>query len=162
MSVKLNRIKCRKKLVALSLPKIVLDIFDGKEIPKELRYRCDSPSYSFGEDLPDGLSIVPLWECGISITSYCESEPKGKFIKFSLESPGEIRIFGSSFKSVAADLLIYCWEDDISDIRLKELAVLLEFDRIDELIAGAVATNNSGYEKRNKWHADFVSSCSMV
>ena len=163
MLTKLNRAKCRQSLIKLSLPQIVLDIFDDRERPEELRDICESPYYIFSElsecEVPDGGSITPIWEHSITITAYQHSLPNGRFIEFSLESPEDVKVLGPSFKCVVADLLIYLWEYEISADRLREIATQFEFDRVDELVAGCFATNDAGFQEREEWHRKFVASC---
>lgn len=157
---KLDRKQCRKMIKQLGLPPIVRGIFEGRAIPEELRYRCDSPYYIFEHPyFPKGIQITPLWECGITTTAYHHLEPRGHYIEFSLETPEEYEDFGESFQSRLADLFIFLWEDVVPENRLRELALMFEFNWIEELLAGCVATNNADYEERIRWHKEFVRSC---
>jgi hypothetical protein len=101
-----------------------------------------------------------LWECGVSVTAYQHSQPRGRFIGFSLEDPEEITVFGSTFQSVAAALLIQLWEDEKSDKELREIASLLKFRHLDRLLreceSRSRSENSADY---HAWRTRFFESC---
>jgi hypothetical protein len=157
----LTRQDSRKELVALQLPAAALAIFDGQPPHPSLAYRCRDPHHIFSTPVePAGIHITPLWECGIVVTAYQHSQPRGRFITFSLEHSERITVLGSSFQSVAAALLIVLWEDEESDESLGEIARLFEFRHFDRLLRECESRSPSeAVADYNTWHTRFLESC---
>lgn len=158
------RQECRKELQELRLPKFVLAIFDGQLPHSALAYRCQDPHYIFSTPIePTGGRITPLWECGLFITAYQHSQPQGRFIAFSLERPEDVTVFGSTFQSVAAALLIQLWEDEKADEELRAIARLLDFRHLDRLLHECESRSRSercvDYQA---WRTRFFASCENV
>lgn len=157
----MTRQESRKELAELQLPVAVLSTFDGQLPHPSLSYRCRDPHYIFSTPTePDGIHITPLWECGISVTAYQHTQPRGRFITFSLEQPEDVTVLGASFQSVAAALLIVLWEDEVTDDALREIARLLDFHHFDRLLHECESRSRAevpaDYEA---WHTRFLESC---
>lgn len=134
-AMSLTRQESRKELLGMKLPAAVLAVFDGHSPHPALSYRCQDPHYIFSTPAqPAGIHITPIWECGITVTAYQHSQPQSRFIRFSLEHSGDVKVIGASFQSVVADLLIDLWEDETSDEDLRQVARLFEFRHLDELL----------------------------
>jgi hypothetical protein len=157
----LTRQESRKELSALQLPAAVLAIFDGRLPHPSLSYRCRDPYYIFSTPIePAGLHITPLWECGIVVTAYQHSQPRGRFITFSLEDHERITVLGASFRSVAAALLIELREDEESDEAIREIARLLEFPHLDKLLRECESRSRSETSADyDGWHARLLEFC---
>ncbi len=156
-----TRQDCRNGLLELRLPKSVLEIFDGQLPHPALAYRCQSPWHIFSSpiDLVGG-DIIPLWECGGSVTAYQHSQPRGRFIGFSLEHPEDVTVFGSSFQSASAALLVGLWEDEKSDRELEEVARLLDFRHLDRLLRECESRPRSECSlDYHTWRTRFLDSC---
>jgi hypothetical protein len=158
----LTREESRNELLKLGLPSAVLAIFDGQLPHQTLWFRCRDPHYIFSTPVePGGLHITPLWECGISVTAYQHSLPRGRFIEFSLENE-EVAVIGSSFQSLAAALLIQLWEDDEPYQDLEEIGHLLEFRHLDMLLGKLREFESKPRSERadyDAWCARFIESC---
>lgn len=161
MPMALIREESRKELLALQLPAAVLAIFDGKPHPSLAYYNCQDPYYIFSTPVePGGVHITPLWECGISVTAYQHTQPRGRFIKFSLEDPEDVTVFGLTFQSVAAAVLIELWEAEKSDTELREIASLLEFRHIDRLLRECESRSRSeSFADYRAWRTRILQSC---
>lgn len=148
----------------MQLPAVVIAVFDGESPHPALSYRCQDPKYIFSTPiLPEGIHITPLWECGVTVTACQHWPPRRRFIKFSLEHHQTVRVIGSSFQSVAADLLIDLWEDEHPDDVLKEIARLFEFRRLDELIRESEQRPRSeSHPDYCAWRARFLEFCNSV
>jgi hypothetical protein len=157
----LTREESRKELLELRLPVAVLAIFDGQLPHPSLSYRCRNPHHIFSTPIePADGHITPLWECGIVVTAYQHSVPRGRFTRFSLEDPERITVIGSSFQSVAAALLIYLWEDEASDETLREIVRLFEFRHFDRLLRECESRSRSETSAdHDAWHTHFLESC---
>ena len=157
----LTRQDSRKEILALQLPAAVLVIFDGQSPHPSLAYRCRDPHHIFATPVePAGIHITPLWECGIVVTAYQHSQPRGLFITFSLEHRERITVLGSSIQSVAAALLVDLWEDEESDEALREIARLFEFRHFDRLLRECESRLRSEtVADYNAWRARFLESC---
>ena len=154
-----NREDCRRVLTTLALPSIALSIFDGKVTHEALRYRCQSPYHVFAApvEIPGG-DVTPLWECGVDLTAYQYSRSAGRFIRVSLESPEEIRVIGSAFAIVVADLLSTLWEDEVPEADLREIARSFGFDHVERLLADLDATPRAlSVEQHRQWLSSVLS-----
>lgn len=145
----------------MQLPDAVLSIFDGQSPHPSLFYRCRDPHHIFSTPIEaDGIHITPLWECGTSVTAFQHTQPRGRFITFSLEQPEEVTVLETSFQSVAAALLIVLWENEEADDALREIARLFEFRDIDRLLSEcesrSLAGSSADYEA---WRTRFLQSC---
>ncbi|GEP44709.1 hypothetical protein [Brevifollis gellanilyticus] len=138
-----DRDSIRAELIQLSLPAIVLLLFDGTASRSELAYRCESPHKSLtrGSALPRPL--IPLWECGTIVTAFDSLDRS--FCKLSLEAPREYWFSGVSFDGVIADLMIDLWEDELSETALSEMADLMEFARWQQLASELERGPNGDY-----------------
>ena len=157
----LTRHDSRKELEALRLPAAVLAIFDGQLPHESLSHHCQEPFYIFSTPVEPGrVHITPLWESGIVITAYQHSKPRGRFIKFSLEDPESLTVFGSSFQTVTAALLIDLWESETPDEKLRTIAEWLKFRHLDRLLSECESQSDSpSYEARQAWRTSFLQSC---
>lgn len=156
----ITRENSRRQLLALQLPPAVLDIFDGKPPHPALEYRCREPFYVFATDI-DALdeNLIPLWECGISVTAYRHHKRGGTFVKFSLEAPDEFTVLGATFPALVASVLAVLWEDAASEVELREVAALMEFKEIERLIRELKSqpTESNGADF-HLWKSRFVKS----
>ena len=157
----MKRPDSRRELLELRLPQSVLAIFDGQPPHSALAYRCRDPQHIFSTPIePAGGHITPLWECGISVTAYQHSQPRGRFIQFSLNHPENVTVFGASFQPVVAALLITLWEDETSDQELREIASLLEFRHLDRLLRECAGRSRSESSvDYHAWRTRFFESC---
>ncbi len=128
----LDEATCRAALVAPNLPPVVLEIFDGTHADGALSLTLGPPDYLFipGHGLPP--SIVPMWGPGTLITAFDPTD--GLFKRFSLELPEHPTTFGPSFRDVAADLLVGLLELEFESEAVRQAAVALEYDGLDQLI----------------------------
>jgi hypothetical protein len=157
----ITREESRKEVLELGLPRAVLAIFDGQLPHEALRFRCQDPHYVFSTPTePDGLHITPLWECGITVTAYQHSCPRGRFIKFSLEDE-KVTVIGASFQALAAELLCLLWEDEKSYQSIEEVGHLLEFRHLDMLLHKLREFESVPRSQRDYdiWRAQFVEFC---
>lgn len=160
----MTRQECRRELEALQLPGAVLSIFDGQSPHPSLVYLCRDPHSIFSTPVvPDGIHLTPLWECGTSVTAFQHTQPRGRFISFSLEHPEHVTVLGASFQSVAAALLIVLWEDEEADDALREIARLLEFRHIDRLLSECESRSRTeAFADYEAWRTFFIQSCENV
>ena len=159
--MRLTRQESRNELQELRLPISVLAIFDGQLPHPALAYRCRDPQHIFSTLIePVGGRITPLWECSVSVTAYQHSQPRGRFIGFSLEHPEDVTVFGSTFQAVAAALLVQLWEDEKSDKELREIASLLKFCHLDRLLRECMSRSRSESSADYRaWRTRFIESC---
>ena len=154
-----NREDSRRVLATLALPPIALLIFDGQATHEALRHRCQSPFHVFAAPVEiTGGDVTPLWECGVVLTAYQHSRSVGRFIRVSLESPDEIRVIGSTFAIVVADLLSTLWEDEVPEADLREIARSFGFDHIERLLADLGAAPRAlSVEQHRQWLSSVLS-----
>ena len=122
----------RDQIKELNLPAIVLEIFDGHIDDPTLGFYCKDPYYSLSSNSGYPPEILPLWECGIIVTSY--SKVTGKFILFDLEAPDDYIRADIDFKTLVEDILILMWEAEEPDEYLRDLASKFLYDSIDALL----------------------------
>ena len=144
----LDRQMLRKEVLALNLPAIVSDIFDGAEIPEELSYRCGSPFHSLSDESGLPAAFLPLWECDVVAVGF--DRGSRQYLKISMEAPSEPRFTVAAFEQAVADLMIDLWEDEVPDERLLEIALLFGFNRMQSLIE---ALERGAEGDQNSWRA---------
>lgn len=88
--------------------------------------------------------MLPLWECGTTVTAYDSSD--GTFCQIDLEAPDEVRLRVRSFDEIVADLLIDLWEDEIPDDALADVASQFEFNRLPHLVTALEAGPIGDYD----------------
>jgi hypothetical protein len=141
--------EARQRIVELGLPQVVLDAFDGRELPETLDLVMREPYELFTEptshaDYPPGR-IIPLFSAPSGYTIYAireTGEPRG-FLRFGLEEVGEPPWDeGLAWPDIARDLLLKVWEaaevtDDVdtAENEVREAANHLAYEDIDELVA---------------------------
>jgi hypothetical protein len=141
----ITRDDARRRIVELGLPQVVLDAFDGRELPDVLELVIREPYELFAEpthlaDYPPGR-IVPLFSDGSGYTVYAlreSGEPRG-YLRFGLEEVGEPPWDeGLSWADLARYLLIKIWEasedDEAGEADVREGATLLAYEPVDALV----------------------------
>jgi len=156
-----QRESTRERLRALSLPRIVMHIFDGQVPHPALCDICASPLYVYarGTKLPS-CDLIPLWENGVVVTAFQAEANSSRFIQFSLEQPSSVEMLGPTFQSAAGDVLIELWELEHPDKTLKVIADLFEFHHLPRLIAEC--SQRSAHEPEldcRAWRSKFLVSC---
>src|SRR5262245_12425128 len=92
----ITRERARQDMLALGLPRIIIDAFDGCPLPYNLdiQFREPYPIFSMGPEAQAAYGqgrITPLWTGGgdYTIVAYHHSPTRKGFFRFSIESPGE-------------------------------------------------------------------------
>jgi hypothetical protein len=143
-----QRESTRERLRALSLPRIVMHIFDGQVPHPALCDICASPLYVYarGTKLPS-CDLIPLWENGVVVTAFQAEANSSRFIQFSLEQPSSVE-------------MLELWELEHPDETLKVIADLFEFHHLPRLIAEC--SQRSAHEPEldyRAWRSKFLVSC---
>ena len=78
-----------------------------------LDYRCKTPWYPYnGAGCPEGLPVVPIWECGDIITAV-RGYPDGlEFIRYGIEWPDECERIAVTEQGMLAHLFVDLIEDN--------------------------------------------------
>lgn len=124
-------------------PKVFVDVFEDKELPKNLfiwigvpeeLYRCSEQEQR--TIIPEGYE--PLWDDGNFDSIYCYRETDGSIVEVSLE--GDETVFKKPFLFYA--YLIYkAWEFDYLDV-IEQWANALEFSYLHESLEYLNKMNN--------------------
>lgn len=134
----------RQEIAKLCLPSIVMEIFDGATPLEVLADRCLDPWKSLVDDSGFPEHLLPLWECGTTVTAYDCSDVT--YCRIDLEAPGNVNLRVRNFEAIAADVLIDLWEDGIADDDLAEVARKFEFYRLTQLVTALEAGPIGDYD----------------
>src|SRR5262245_7709345 len=151
----ITRDQARQDIVALGLPQIVLDAFDGKPLPYNLDIQFREPYtiFSLGPEEQGAYGqgrITPIWTGGgdYTIVAYHHAPARKGFFRFDIGSPGEEeQPVGLSWQQVLVREFKFLWEMEWTDERLREVAGWFEFKYIDLLIAELQQAKLDTFEK---------------
>jgi hypothetical protein len=156
----ITRAQARQDLVALALPQIVLDVFDGKVLPYNLDIYFGEPGamFSLGAEAQAGYGqgrITPLWTDCDTVVAYRQIPPG--YFWFDIETPwGEELPVGLSWQQVLVKEFKCLWEAQWPDERLREVAGWFGFEHIDLLIAELQQADLDTFEKDDVWYQSFL------
>lgn len=148
------------EILTLGLPENVLRLTAGEHVHDMLDDDCRQlkMAIELPDRCPSGKDVVPLWESHSYITGFVPSEPP-QFIKFAQEDPEECRELGSTINSVIGDLLIWYWtEEDAEDGDLMDVANLLEYPHLADLLAQIEVANEEEHEPQSVWAQRFIAT----
>ncbi|CAN5498762.1 hypothetical protein BH11PLA2_BH11PLA2_03320 [soil metagenome] len=158
----ITREQARRDIVALGLPQIVLDAFDGKPLQYNLDIEFREPYQIFSMP-PEGQAvygkgrITPVWTGGDTIVAYHHAPARKGFFRFDIESPGEeYQPVGLSWQQVLVKEFKFLWEQEWTDERLKEVAGWFCFKHIDLLIAELPKAKLDTFEKDALWYQSIL------
>jgi hypothetical protein len=154
--------------VALRLPQIVLDDFDGKPLPYnlDLHFREPYPIFLIGAEGQAAYGqggITPIWtgRGDYTIVAYHHAPARKGFFRFDIETPEkEEQPPGLSWQQVLVKEFKFLWELEWTDERLREVADLFGFKYIDLLIAGLSQAKLDTFEKDAAWYCSFLKNVS--
>lgn len=157
----ITRPQARKNLVDLGVPPFALDIFDGKPLPHNWDIHFSEPYV-----LLDGSVNVqphygtgrftPLWETcsGYELIAYCHESSHEGYVMFPLEGNGVPEITGMSWNHMLISHFQSICESQEPDDKIRELAHLLRFDHLDELIKRHPTMSN--FDSSRDWQIAFL------
>jgi hypothetical protein len=156
--------QARQDIVALGLPQIILDAFDGKPLPYNLDIQFHEPYQilSMGPDIQASCGqgrITPIWTGGgdYTIVAYHHAPTRKGFFRFAIESPGEEeQPIGLSWQQVLVKEFKFLWEQECTDERLREVAGWFGFKYVDLLIAELAQAKLDTFEKDALWYQSFL------
>ncbi len=160
----ITREQARQNVIVLGLPHIVLDVFDGKPLPYNLgiQFREPYPIFSMG---PEGQAaygqgrITPIWtgRGAYTVVAYHHAPARKGFLRFDIESPGkEEEPVGLTWQQVLVKEFRFLWEQDWTQVRLREVAGWFSFKYIDLLIAELAQARLDTFEKDTLWYRSFL------
>lgn len=146
--------RIRTDIVALALPKIVLDIFDENPLPYDLSIWFETPCQLLSVKLEE--LVTPIWKSGATIVAYDHAAAPNGFFRLSIEGNVVERPRGLSWRQILVKDFKFLWELEWTDERLKEVAALFNFDCIDLLTAELSKADLSTFEKDQIWYHSFL------
>ena len=160
----ITREQARQNIVALGLPRIVLDAFDGNPLPYNLGIQFHEPYQIFsmgpeGQEAYGQGRITPIWTGGgdYTIVAYHHVPARKGFFRFDIESPGEEeQPIGLSWQQVLVKEFKFLWELEWTDERLTEVAGWFGFNFIDSLIVELPQAKLGTLEKDAVWYQSFL------
>jgi hypothetical protein len=160
----ITREQAREDIVALGLPQIVLDAFDGKPLPYDLDIQFREPYQIFAlgpkqQEIYGEGRITPLWTgCGdYTIVAYDHLPARKGFFRFNIElAVDEDEPVGLSWQQILVEEFKFLWESEETDERLREVALWFEFKYIDLLIAELPQAKLDTCEKDALWYQSFL------
>jgi hypothetical protein len=160
----ITREQARRDIVALRLPQIVLDAFDGKPMPYDLDIQFREPYTIFALD-PDEQAaygkgrITPRWTGGggYTVVAYHHAPERKGFFRFDIETPAEEEEpVGLNWQQVLVEEFQFLWELEWPDQQLREVAGWFGFDSMDLLIAELPHAKLDTAEKDAAWYRSFL------
>jgi len=160
----ITREQARQEIVALALPQIVLEAFDGRPLPYNLDIQFREPCHIFSMG-PEGQAaygigrITPIWTSGgdYMIVAYHHAPARKGFFRFDVESPGELQeSIPLSWQQILVKEFKFLWELEWTDERLREVAAWFGFKYIDLLVAELPQAKLDTFEKDAVWYQSFL------
>jgi hypothetical protein len=160
----ITREQARLDIVALGLPQIVLDAFDGKPLPYNLdiQFREPYPIFTLGSEgqvsYPPGR-VTPIWTGGgdYTIVAYHHAPSRLGYFRFDIETPDdEEQPVGLTWQQLLVKEFKDLWELEWPNGRLKEVAGWFGFKHIDLLIAELSDAKLDTFEKEEVWYQSFL------
>ena len=158
----ISREQARADIIALGLPQIVLDAFDGKPLPYGLNDEFHEPYQLLDEPAEQANygqgRITPIWTGSgdYSIVAYDHHPTRKGFMRFDIETPETIAESGLSWQQVLVSEFKFLWESEWSNEQLREVAGWFEFDCIDLLIDELESVRRETFEKDRAWYQAFL------
>ena len=118
-----------------------------------LGYRCQPPYNCISSPIIK-RNIVPLWECGVELTYF--NKDTNHFEQCSLEAIDAPYFCAKSPQAVLANIFIYLYEDELSEVQLRAVASKVGFLHLERLLTSI--SNNQGNEYE-AWRSNFIISC---
>jgi hypothetical protein len=96
----------------LGLSEALIRQSGGDHVHPLLEFRCPGPPlYSYrGARSPEGPPLVPLWDCGDSVTGVWVRDGL-EFIEFSIEAPEEHTVLARTEQGLWATVFVHLYED---------------------------------------------------
>ncbi|HZZ81448.1 MAG TPA: hypothetical protein VFE62_23300, partial [Gemmataceae bacterium] len=136
---KVTREQARRNIVALGLPQIVLDAFDGKRLPYNLDLQFRYPYQvldSVDQQQDYGIGrITPVWtgNSDDTIVAYHHDPLRAGFFRFDIETGEEAEPVRMNWQQVLVHEFKILWEAEMPDDRLREVAGWFCFKHIEEI-----------------------------
>jgi len=160
----ITREQARQDIIALELPKIVLDAFDGKPLQYNLDIQFHEPYQIFSIG-PEGQAayghgrITRIWTGGgdYTIVAYHHAPERKGYFRFDIESPeDEEQLLGLSWQQILIKEFKSLWEQVWTDERLIEVAGWFDFKYIDLLIAELPQAKLDTFKKDAVWYQSYL------
>lgn len=117
----------------------------GELVHPLLRFRCQGPPYYsyHGAGCPNGPLLVPIWDCGDTVTAVWKRSGRLEFIEFSIESHEKHGVLARSEQGFWATVFATLLEDsdEREESQLPEAAAAVEFRYLDRVIGLFNLTN---------------------
>jgi hypothetical protein len=160
----ITREQARQDIVALGLPQIVRDVFDGKPMPYNLDIQFQEPYQMFAlgpkqQEIYGEDRITPLWTGGgdYTIVAYDHLPARKGFFRFNIElAVDEDEPVGLSWQQILVKEFKDLWESELPDERLREVALWFDFKHIESLIAELAQAKLDTSEKDAVWYQSFL------
>ncbi len=163
----------RANLIALTLPAVLLDVFEQRDIPELLQWEFRDPYELFESSTIPSLPvdyavyppgrITPLWSIhtGGVVVGYRHEGGLPGFLRFPLECrDGEVFEEGLSYPQSLVAPLVSIWEgeeeESEAESAARRAAALLEFPDIDRLLASLASTPRPSSGEHDAWYAAFL------
>jgi len=156
--------QARANLVALRLPRVVLDAFDGKPIPEPMKWRFRCPWEMLLDLTPEQQAeypagrVTPVWSdhTGGMVTAYRHDGARPGFLRFVLEQPDVEDESGLSWPQVLVRELTTMWEAEVDDEELEDIATQLGVAFFDPLIRELEENPRATEEEEQAWYRAFL------
>jgi hypothetical protein len=156
----ITREQARQDIIALGLPQIILDAFDGKPLPYRLANQFREPYEILCLDPTEQADygqgrITPIWGDGYTIVAYHHAPARRGFFRFNIESDGEGREpVGLNWQQILVEEFRFLWQFERTYERLSEIANCLDFKHIDLFIDELSSSGRDPFEEA--WYRSFL------
>jgi len=149
------------ELRRLGVSESVVQLAAGKNRRAAFRFHCGIPWKSYrGAGAPAGELVIPMWECGDSVTALRTNRGKVEFVTFSVESPKKVWDVVRSEQALLAHLFIELYEDADEDEerRLAADARSVGFRYFRELVSAYSKSKHTTSNQHTAFVRRFVGS----
>ena len=130
----------------------------GDHVHPLFQFRCPGPPfYSYhGAGSPGGPPLVPLWDCGDSVTGVWVRDGRLEFIEFSIEGHEEYTVLAHTEQGLWATVFVNLYEDrdQLAPEAFRDAAGAVGFRFLDRVLEWYASADVATFET----HAAFVSS----
>jgi hypothetical protein len=139
----------------------ILELSSGRKPHPIFEDICNDPYYIYhGGTTPFNLTIIPIWEEGMTLTAVLENQERNEIIEFSLESPDEFTAIAYCEQGLWANLFASFIDDwkrpEYNLDTVKDAAGVVSFLFLKETIA--FVQENRGSENYTELLNEFTKS----
>ena len=138
----------------------LMQLAAGQCIHEAFRDSCLGPPFYVynGADVPEGPTLVPLWDHGSRVCGLRAGEGSLEFIEFSIELPQDFERVAGTEQGFWATRFDFLYECDLSDEVLLDAAGLVGFRFLERYLTAREAFEEQlgGFSAHRAWLQELV------